>query len=180
MAAVFEGRKDRIEGDYCLVIWENAFLSIALGREVLGAPKIFADIPDPWSRGNSRGWTASENAYPLCEGQLSELRTVPTNDAERIAKQTPRPWMGWKYIPSIDRASSDISYPTLLPSFQIEKVQAWTGNGHVRFFPRRFEEAPVGYLATSTLARLPLLEVKASSMITASMTMIANDCRRLE
>lgn len=49
-----------------------------------------------------------------------------------------------------------------------------------RKFPRKFEEAPIGHMAASTLARLPVLEVKESSAITASMTLIANDCRRLE
>ena len=180
IAAVFQGKKERIEGDYCLVIWENSFLPIPLGREVLGAPKIYADIPDHWSRGSSKGWVAAENGHALCVGELSELKAVTSDEVEEMSKQPPRPWMGWKFIPSIDRASSDISYPTLLPSFQIENLQAWTGNGQVRFFPRKFEETPIGHMAASTLARLPVLEVKESSVITASMTLISNDCRSLE
>ena len=180
VAAVFHGKEKPIKGDYCLVVWENSFLPILLGREVLGVPKIYADIPEHWSRGNSRRWIVSENGYTLCQGELSKLLKVPAEDVEKITQQPPRPWMGWKYIPSIDRASADVSYPTLLPSFEIDNLNVWTGSGQVRFFARSFEESPIGHMASSALAQLPVEKVIESSMMTASMTLVADDCRRLE
>ncbi|NIQ32921.1 MAG: acetoacetate decarboxylase, partial [Nitrososphaeria archaeon] len=45
LAAKFLGEKDNLEGDYALVIFENETHPIVTGREILGAPKIFADIP---------------------------------------------------------------------------------------------------------------------------------------
>ena len=180
IGARFQGNKKPIEGDYCLVVWENSFLPILLGREVLGVPKIYADIPDHWSRGNSKRWVVSENGYSLCQGELSELFKVPASDVEKMTQQPPRPWMGWKYIPSIDRASADVSYPTLLPSFEVENLHVWTGTGKIRFFVRSFEESPIGHAASTALAQLPVEEVLESSMSTASMTLAASACRRLE
>ncbi len=179
VAAAFEGKTDRIEGDYCLVVWENSCLPILLGREVLGVPKIFADIPDLSSRGENRKWEVSENGHTLCAGAMSDLSRLSESDVTKLAEQPPRPWMGWKYIPSIDRASYDVSYPTLLPTFEVEDLQVWTGTGQVQFFARAFEEAPIGHMAASALAQLPVEEIVESSMVTASMMLVATDCRRL-
>lgn len=42
----FSGKKDQIEGDYTLVVWENRTAPILGGREQTGIPKIYADIED--------------------------------------------------------------------------------------------------------------------------------------
>jgi acetoacetate decarboxylase len=41
VAAKFSGNKDKLEGDYVLVIFENDAIPIITGRELLGAPKDF-------------------------------------------------------------------------------------------------------------------------------------------
>lgn len=42
----FNGKRDRVEGSFPLVIWENKVRPILGGREESGQPKIFADIED--------------------------------------------------------------------------------------------------------------------------------------
>ena len=44
--ARFNGKRDRLEGQFSLVVWENNTLPIIGGREETGVPKIFANIQD--------------------------------------------------------------------------------------------------------------------------------------
>ena len=45
VAVTFDGDKDHVEGDLILVMLENQTWPILGGREDLGVPKLFADIP---------------------------------------------------------------------------------------------------------------------------------------
>jgi len=47
LSAVFAGKKDRSVWNFAAVLWENDIIPIITGRELLGAPKLYADIPDP-------------------------------------------------------------------------------------------------------------------------------------
>ncbi len=52
LAATFAGAEDRVSGEYALVLWENQGDPIIRGRELLGIPKLFGDIPDPYRIGD--------------------------------------------------------------------------------------------------------------------------------
>jgi len=47
ISARFDGHKDHVEGDYIIVMFENVTIPILGGREYLGVPKLYADIPSP-------------------------------------------------------------------------------------------------------------------------------------
>jgi acetoacetate decarboxylase len=40
----FHGQRDRVDGQFALVVWENKTEPILGGREQTGIPKIYADI----------------------------------------------------------------------------------------------------------------------------------------
>jgi acetoacetate decarboxylase len=44
VGARFDGEKDHLEGDYVLVMCEDETTPIIGGREILGMPKVYADI----------------------------------------------------------------------------------------------------------------------------------------
>jgi acetoacetate decarboxylase len=44
--AVWNGKKETRTGAFSAVLWENDFYPIMYGREHLGAPKLWGDIPD--------------------------------------------------------------------------------------------------------------------------------------
>jgi len=48
VAARYEGEVDQFDGDLSLVIWENKFPPVVMGREFLGYPKLVVEIDDPW------------------------------------------------------------------------------------------------------------------------------------
>ena len=76
VSARFEGKRDKAEGNFALVLWENDFMPIVVGREILGAPKLLADIPDAWARDGKRGFTVSENGTMLLEGEVADLQKL--------------------------------------------------------------------------------------------------------
>lgn len=53
LAAVFNGKKDLVAGLYAAVLWENDTFPILIGRKLLGAPTLYAEILDPWPEGNN-------------------------------------------------------------------------------------------------------------------------------
>ena len=75
-AARFNGKRDKAEGNFSLVMWENEFIPIMMGREVLGVGKLLAEIPDLWHRGDSFGFFAAENGVRLVEGEYSNMKEV--------------------------------------------------------------------------------------------------------
>jgi len=112
LAAVFKARKD-ISRELCVVLWENDTSPIIAGRELLGAPKLYADIPDPLQEVSNWKFHCSLYGTRLVEGEI--LNAAPLDDATRgQIEQTARGsfWMGWKYIPQsgLERAGCQLSY----------------------------------------------------------------------
>ncbi len=163
-AARFEGSTDRAEGNFALVLWENEFQPIMLGREILGAPKLFADIPDAWDRDGRRGFEVFEKGTPLVSGEIRDARELSPGEIQAIVKQNEgRIWMGWKHIPACDFRGADLSYATALP-FNAEIKEARAGSGEVTFHAAAWEEAPISHRAATALSRLPVLDACGALM----------------
>jgi acetoacetate decarboxylase len=113
VAALFTGEQDQIAGDYNVVMFENKTWPIIGGRELLGVPKLHADIssikvrPDGSLQAEASLW-----GHFLFGIEIESPR--PQNRLVRlVAKQriNSRPWLGYKYIPSLD-GPPDADYPT--------------------------------------------------------------------
>jgi acetoacetate decarboxylase len=114
VAARFDGKEDHVEGDLVLVMFENQTWPILGGREDLGVPKLFADI-SPFRRlpdGRVKCQASLDGRLlfgleaPAMRARGSVARTVASR---RI---NARPWLGYKYIPSLD-GPPDADYPTI-------------------------------------------------------------------
>ncbi|WP_372389186.1 acetoacetate decarboxylase family protein [Xanthomonas axonopodis] len=46
LPVTYTGKTETIDGAFCLVIWEGRPDAIMTGREELGFPKLFADMPE--------------------------------------------------------------------------------------------------------------------------------------
>jgi acetoacetate decarboxylase len=113
ISAKFEGVEDRIKGDYIPVMFENRTTPILGGREYLGVPKLFADIPflKVMSDGTIR-CEASLWGHLLFGIELPKLRKQNQVVKAVASKQiNSRPWLAYKYIPSLD-GPPDADYPT--------------------------------------------------------------------
>jgi acetoacetate decarboxylase len=125
--ARFDGERDHIEGDYILVMFENDTKPILGGRDHLGVPKIFADIPPiKYMQDGSLRCEASVWGHLLFGLELPPLKkqnpVVKTVASKRINS---RPWLAYKYIPSLD-GPPDADYPTTTRNdIKIDKL--WMG-----------------------------------------------------
>ena len=180
VAARFEGRRDRAEGNFALVLWENEFMPILLGREVLGAPKLLAEIPDLWVREDHRGFAVSESGSLLLEGEAWDLRELTADERAGLAAQAQgKVWMGWKYIPSCDLRGADVSFATALPA-RSEMTQAWMGQGTVTFHSPTWERAPLSAQVVGALAQLPVVQSLGAVVTRGSQDLLISEQRPLE
>jgi acetoacetate decarboxylase len=180
LAAVFNGKKDYIAGNYAVVLWENDTFPIITGRELLGAPKLFADIPDPQQEGSKWSFHCSLYGTRLVAGEI--INAVPLDDATRgQIEQTARGsvWMGWKYIPKADWNGPDVSFPTVIPATPTITA-AWFGQGSHKFFDATWESAPTSFLVMQGLRTLVLKEYRAGVITKGTTDLLVSDCRRLE
>ena len=134
VSAQFDGDKDSIEGDYILVMFENQTWPIICGREDLGIPKLYAEISPIkiYSDGGLR-CEASFWGHFLFGIELSppkKQNIMVKLAANKIINS--RPWLGYKYIPSLD-GPPDAEYPTI--SYNDTKINSlwFSDTGTVQF-----------------------------------------------
>jgi acetoacetate decarboxylase len=114
VSARFEGA-ETINGLHILVMWENRTVPIFTGRELIGIPKLHADITSIRAIGDNRlrasasmwGHEVMRLEVADCEAQNVLVRRT----AQKRVNSTP--WLGYKYIPSID-GPPDASYPMVV------------------------------------------------------------------
>jgi len=163
VSARFDGVKDHVDGDYILVMFENQTWPIIGGREDLGVPKLFADIP---------AIKMLPNGHIRCEASywghlLFGLDVPPLKRQSLVVKMVAskqinsRPWLGYKYIPSLE-GPPDADYPTITQNdSKLERL--WMGHkADLRFGTARAED--VGHVkpiidALATLTILKPLQV---------------------
>jgi acetoacetate decarboxylase len=166
----FTGGRDRLEGEFALVIWENKTAPIIGGREQTGMPKIYADIEDlhiieggfftnACHEGNTFLRLTMVDAAPIDDEQLSAVKASQANINN----------FGWRYIPKVGGPGADLSQPILYPaSFETRAV--WTGTGTVEWTTLDWVQNPLQWHIIKALAELPMKEM--APVIMAKGTMI--------
>jgi len=180
LAAVFAGKKDHVAGDYAAVLWENDPVPVMLGRELLGAPKLFAEIPDPWFVGDTWRWYCAEYGVRLIEGEMTSLRELDQSTCQDMQERGRQShWLCWKYIPRADFQGADLSFPTDVrnrPTID----RAWMGEGRVDFNDTVWERTPVAAHIMAALRTLKVREYQPAVMTKGSNDLLVAQTRRLE
>jgi len=152
----FNGKRDRLEGTFPLVIWENKTRPIVGGREESGQPKIYADIEDLHIvqqryftnvsyEGNTFLRLEMVIAEPVDERALEQIKAGITNYNN----------FGWRYIPKVGGPGAELSQPILYP--QGMKVNsAWIGRGDVQWTKLSWEQDESQWEIIKALAELPI------------------------
>lgn len=169
----FHGRVEEISANLNLVTWESLADPIITGREELGYPKIFGEIPDlEWDRARRRvrtqvGWGGCK----FLEYQITDLVEQPIEGVS--GERAPSLYV--KYLPKTGEwGETDVCYVTVLgvpkpgtppaPPKQWVKVLArYTGTGSVKINDMTWEELPTMWHIVNALADLPVLEVVSAS-----------------
>jgi acetoacetate decarboxylase len=116
LPALFHGRRDRVEGDFTLVIWENKTIPILGGREQTGMPNIYADIEDLHIFQQNCFTNASYEGNIFLHLQMTVPRPVEGQQlAQMKALAAEMKPFGWRYIPKVGGPGAELNQPILYP-----------------------------------------------------------------
>ncbi len=180
LSAHFDGKHDHLEGDYIVVMFEDQTMPIIGGREDLGVPKLFADISDikilPDGHLRCEVSLAGHMLFgldvPPLKGQIGVLRGIAARQINA------RPWLGYKYIPSLE-GPPDVEYPTVTyNNSRLEKL--WIGKkASLRFGTARQEDIGVVKNLLDALATLTIIRPIQVVHFTGSAVLRLDLSRRL-
>lgn len=195
---VYTGRTETIEGAFCPVLWEGVPDAILTGREELGFPKLFADIPN-LNIDHGNGTAAGEASWFGFRFFEIKLHGLAETAGE---KKLPGPGgasLFYKYMPRTGSSGSggcDIAYATTsqpVPGtagdtspikFSDANFRQWKGQGgSVKWNHATFEQLPTTSHVVNGLAELEILEYLGAEMIEFSApgaAVMANVIRPVE
>jgi acetoacetate decarboxylase len=176
----FIGKKDRIEGDYTLVTWENKTEPILRGREQCGIPKIYADIEDLHVMNTYFGTTASYEGSAFLALNFEAAGPITGKELEGIrAKLGSMNTLGWRYIPKINGPGADLSQFVLFPQgMAVESARA--GTGSLKWTELTWLQHPTQNHIINSLAALPVNEITQSVLAEGRVTLDRLKSRALE
>ena len=173
LSAVYRGEPEPIHSLFIINIWENLTEPIIVGRELLGTPKVYADIPD--HQEVDGGWysTAGNFGHKIVDMSVEDLTETPAEDIEAMnndKKYGEKVYFGWQHLPAPGHEGDPVSYPTVFPKKSIIK-QAWNGKGNIQWHHATWEQNPTQCHIINPLADLPVLEIR-EAFVTKSVTIL--------
>lgn len=153
--------EENVSGHFVPVLWESMAEPILTGRDELGWPKIFADIPAPVIEdGRWHAW-ALWDGFPFLELSADDFaRAEPPVAAS--------PMMFHKYVPRTGHwGEAEVDYFTVTapdgPAPEVKSVSR--GTGQFEFRHARWEDMPTQYPIVNALADLPLTAFGPASLM---------------
>lgn len=147
------------DGMLYLVLWESLADPILTGREELGVPKLYAEIPEPRIFQGREFHRASWFGFNFLEVEISNRRDplpgeAPPFDAGSGVFQ-------WKYIPKTGtQGGSDVSCVTFTPGANpaLQVLRRSRADAKVQFRRASWEDLPTMFHVVNALADLPLTD----------------------
>ncbi len=173
VSAAFNGEKDRMSGNYCLVMWENLTDPILTGRELQGIPKIYADIPDHSVIGGRWHTNASHFGHSILDMQISSLRDPSREEIEAYGAATEgkdNP-MAFRFFPGVSGIDQSVKECTTYPSETIIQ-DVKVGEGTVKWNTLSWEQNPTQYHIVNALAELPVLAWMPAMIMRGSVNLL--------
>lgn len=157
---VFHARDGDTHGNHLLVLWENLADPIITGREELGYPKVYCELPDLDSDGtvvdSSAAWLGHE-FFKMKAERRHVLDPAELADFARAQKGV----LTYKYMPRTQAwGESDAEYVTFTPPADLttQLKDAWRGDGTLSFERSAWDDLPTLYAIVNSLASLPIRE----------------------
>jgi hypothetical protein len=162
---VFEGDLDVVTGDFSFCLWESKADPIMTGRDEIGMPKLFADIPDPREVDGRWACSASWEGFSFLQLELDtnvkDANPVPPSGVYLLHRYHARPGE-WDKV-DID----EIIYSHAGEAPPTELLEHRVGAGSFRFRPARWEDMPTQYTYVNALGGLPLIEERGGFVVKA-------------
>jgi len=180
---VFHGKRDHAVGNFMIVLWENLTDPILTGRDELGAPKIYGEIPDPVMYGGKTSCTASWLGFRFFDMTVQGMKQLSLQEAAALPNQRRVDGTIWyKYIPKTgDWGKPDVTYVTLCPAAgPIVQKEYWQGEGKLQFHHARWEDMPTQFNIVNGLADLEIKEYRGATIVKSIGQGDLRDTRILE
>ncbi|MGQ3075264.1 MAG: acetoacetate decarboxylase family protein [Ferrovibrionaceae bacterium] len=175
----FEGSVDRLDGVFGLAVWENKTTPIIAGREMLGVPKVFAEIEPlrEFPAGETHSWSHYEGRRFLDIG-LTAGRAADGDEIALLQAGLERVnWFGWRYLPKVGAPGAAVSEPVVCPQdFTVR--EAWFGQAVLEWLPPDPRHNPTQAHVIAGLAALPNLGF-VGAVMTRSETLLRADLARV-
>ncbi len=184
--ATFRGQQDVVTGRFAAVLFESLADPILTGRDELGHPKIYCEIPPLVEANDTVTARLAWDGHEFLRLEVAGLSTTKPSDAdERFPTDG---WLQWKYIPGTPHtAPPDASYPThspdplaaeIHPNMTIDARRY--GRGTLSRPQSRWEDMPTVFNVANGIAALPHYEQRLA-VVTQTHGWIGDvgDTRRL-
>ncbi len=180
LSVVFHGKKNHVTGGFAAILWENDTYPIILGRELLGAPKLYAEIPAPWITDNALSFYCSEYGTKLLDAEIKNPTPADEKTVQQMQQQAGSGhWFCWRYLPNLNQQGAEVSYATDVRSRPTIK-QVWLGEGSHRFYETTFQKTPVSNCIMKGLNTLKVKEYRPAVVVKGSNDLLIAETRKLE
>lgn len=156
--------EEAVSGRFVPVLWESMADPILTGRDELGWPKIFADIPAPVLEDGRWSASASWEGFTFLDVTAGAL-------VDYDGPAPAPPMMFHKYVPRTGEwGEAEIDYFTVTAPDgpRPEMKSAKRGEGRFQFHKARWEDMPTQYRIVNALAELPLRDFGPATLIETS------------
>lgn len=159
----FRGTRDRADGRFLAVMWESLADPIISGREEIGHPKLYAEIPDLRSEAGVHHGEAGWKGFRFLEVDVTALREPAAGEPQSRSDGT----LMLKYLPRTGEwGEADVCQVTMTPAensgVTVERRQV--GDGVVRFHRATWAQLPTMVHVVNALADLPVVAARGGSL----------------
>lgn len=160
LPVTFTGADETLTGALLTVLWENRPEPILSGREELGFNKLFADLPEPQTVGNTRTCRASWDGHGFFQMQLTGLAPAKPPKAQATDGT-----LHYAYMPPMGQDGSHEGRTRVMlspaPPATPSRIVAYeTGEARLDFIRSSFQQMPTMFHIVNALADLPMLEMR--------------------
>jgi len=176
----FHGKKDQLDGDYTLVVWENKTAPILGGREQTGIPKIYADIEDLHILKPYYATSVSFEGNTFLNMNFEAEGEVTENDLDQVKSQfLTMNTLGWRYIPKVGAPGAELSQFIHYPqSVEVETAKA--GKGSLKWTELTPMQNPSQYYIINSLASLPIKKINQAILTIGKASLHAMGAKVIE
>jgi acetoacetate decarboxylase len=168
--ARFEGKEDAATGKFLAAVWENLADPIITGRDEIGHPKLYAEVPPPRCFG----------AEHICEASWMGFRFLEigvSSDEDAASEVAPSPQSArsdgtlmLKYTPRTgDWGQAELCQVTLTPLHDpyVKVERRHAGRARLRFNACTWSDLPTMAHVVNALAALPIVEMRGGAVVHA-------------
>lgn len=158
----YQGGRDAVRGPLMSVLWENRVEPILTGREELGYPKLYCELPEARVLGGAQHLTACWDGHTFIRMEVGDLQEA----------QPPGPpgadgLLVHRYLPGMDPqgpAAVDEMAMSPFNGASPHYLSFQRGSGSVQFIASTWEQLPTMFHIVNTLAELPIVRIHGASV----------------